>query len=187
MIKVVALMVPAVAVLVGLGTSCHVGASQSDVLARFEGSTGLIPVSSVAPPQNGDLTFANVVQNVVRGVPPSGQPWKIADLRAIVHTDGRIRVVGRGLLLNGGNLIGQSLVLKVFATVLCDVTPPFVQHSTNPDAQQLDPVHLDASGNFRLDDTLDPVPSACASPLLLIRGLNNGAWIAAGFPKADRH
>jgi hypothetical protein len=183
MMKLVAVMVPAVAVLMGLGTSGHVGANESDVLVRFDGSTGVIPVSSVAPPQNGDLTFANVVQNVVRGVPPSGQPWTIADLRAVVHTDGRIRIAGRGLVLNGGNLIGQSLFLKVFATVLCDDEPPFVQHSTSPEAQQLDPVQLDANGNFRIDDTLDPVPLECASPLLLIRGLN-GTWIAAGFPKA---
>ena len=117
--------------LVGLSADRHVMASDSDVLARFDGGTGVIPVSSVAPPQNADLTFANVVQNVVRGVAPSGQPWTIADLKAIVHTDGRIRVVGRGLVLNGGNRIGQSLFLKVFATVLCSVSLPFVQHSTN--------------------------------------------------------
>jgi hypothetical protein len=184
MMKLVAVMVPAVAVLVGLSADRHVMASDADVLARFDGGTGVIPVSSVAPPQNADLTFANVAQNVVRGVAPSGQPWTIADLKAIVDTDGRIQVVGRGLVLNGGNMIGQSIFLKVFATVLCNVSTPFVQHSTNADAQQPDPVQLDVNGDFRIDDTLDPVPSECTSPLLLIRGLNNGAWIAAGFPKA---
>jgi hypothetical protein len=185
MMKLVAVMVPAVAVLIGLGADSHVGASETGVLARFDGSTGVIPVSSVAP-QNVDLTFANVVQNVVRGVAPSAQPWTIADLKAVVHHDGRIRIVGRGLVLNGGNLIGQSLSLKVFATVLCEVSPPFVQHSTNDDVQQLNPVQLDANGNFRIDDRLEPAPAECASPLLLIRGLNNGAWIAAGFPKSTQ-
>ena len=96
MMKLVAVMVPAVAVLVGLSADRQLMASDSDVLARFDGGTGVIPVSSVAKPQNPDLTFANVVQNVVRGVAPSGQPWTIADLKAIVHTDGRIRVVERG-------------------------------------------------------------------------------------------
>ena len=182
--KLVAVMFPAVAVLVGLSADRHVIASDSDVLARFDGGTGVIPVSSVAAPQNADLTFANVVQNVARGVDPSAQPWTIADLRAIVHTDGSIQVFVRGLVLRGGNRIGQSLFLKVFATVLCSVSPPFVQHSTNTDVQQLDPVQLDVNGDFRIDDTLEPVPSACASPLLLIRGLDNGAWIAAGFAKA---
>jgi hypothetical protein len=184
MMKLVAVMVPAVAVLIGMGADSHVGASEFGVLARFEGSAGVIPVSSVAAPQNADLTFANVVQNVVRGVPPSAQPWTIDELRATVHSDGRIRIVGRGLVLNGGNLIGQSLFLKIFATVVCSTAAPFEQHSTDSDPQQPNAVQLDVNGNFRIDDRLDPVPAECASPLLLIRGLNNGAWIAAGFPKS---
>ena len=163
MMKLVAVMVPAVAVLVGLSADRHVMASDSDVLARFDGGTGVIPVSSVAPPQNADLTFANVVQNVVRGVAPSGQPWTIADLKAIVHTDGRIQVVARP-----GPERRQPDWAESFSQGLRDravqrqpsLRPAFDQY----DVQQPDPVQLDVNGDFRIDDTLEPVPSECASP-----------------------
>ena len=37
-------------------------------------------------------------------------------------------------------------------------------------------------GDFRIDDTLNPAPSECASPVLLIRTSSNGTWFAAGIP-----
>ena len=46
-----------------------------------------------------------------------GAPWRIADLRADIDTDGRIRVRGRGLLLANGNNIGQNANVSVFATL----------------------------------------------------------------------
>ena len=60
-----------------------------DRLVRFDGGIGEIPVSN------------NTAPNVVRSVPPGGQPWVISRLTADVRTDGRISVDGRGLLLAG--------------------------------------------------------------------------------------
>jgi hypothetical protein len=183
MMKRAAVIGVAVAVLIGIVANGRVGAHESDVLVRFDDAVGVTPILSFAPPQAGDLTFANVAPNLVRGVTPSGNPWKIDDLKAVVHADGRIRVVGRGLMISGGNLIGQSLSLRIFATLICELTPPFVPHSTNSDPQQPDPVQLDANGDFRIDDTLTSVPTECAAPVLLIRALSNSTWIAAALPK----
>jgi len=85
-------------VLVGLARG-HVRANESDVLVRFDDSVGVTPILSFAPPQNVDLTFADV------------------------------------------------------------------------------------NGDFRIDDALTSVPTECPAPVLLIRGHNNGAWIAAALPK----
>jgi hypothetical protein len=161
-----------------LGTVTAVGAHGRDyLLARFEGGIGVIPVASGAGAVNPDGTLPNVKANVVRGVSPGAGPWRIADLRADVDIYGRINVRGRGLLLASTNSIGQNANQKVFATLICEGTAPFVEHST-----ALTGVPLEADGDFRIDDTLDTVPSACASPVLLIRN-TGGVWFAAGIPK----
>jgi len=158
-----------------------------NTLVRFEGGIGVDPVSNVAGDPvilviNGvnTTTFPNVIRNVVRGVNPPGQIWRIEDLSANVKTDGHIRVDGRGLLLAGGNNIGTNGNQRVFATLICEATPPFVEHSTSTTG-----VPLAANGDFRIDDVLSPAPPAtCASPVLLIRN-TGGAWFAAGIPKRD--
>jgi hypothetical protein len=154
-----------------------VTAHARDFLARFEGGIGAIPVSSGVGPVNADGTFPNVKLNVVRGISPAG-PWTIADLKADVDTDGRIRVRGRGLLLANGNSIGQNANQSVFATLLCEAAAPFVERSS-----AFAGVPLDPDGDFRIDDMLNPAPSACPSPVLLIRSSSNGLWFAAGVPK----
>lgn len=164
-------------ILLALGTVAGASAHERDSLARFEGGIGVAPVANVAGPVNADGTFPNVKQNVVRGVVPSG-PWRIADLRADVDAYGRITVRGRGLLLANGNSIGQNANASVFATLICEAAAPFVEHST-----AVTGVKLDANGDFRIDDVLNPAtPSACASPVLLIRNSANGTWFAAGLP-----
>ena len=152
------------------------GAQASEVLARFEGGIGVIPASAGAGPANPDGTLPNVKANVVRGVPPGAGPWRIADLRAEVTIDGHVRVRGRGLLLASGNSIGQNANQSVFATLICEPSAPFVEHSTNRAG-----VPLDLDGDFRIDDELDSVPAGCASPALLIRN-TAGQWFAAGIP-----
>ena len=150
-----------------------------DKLVRFRGAIGDIPVSNVAGTPNPDGSFPNVIQNIVRGVNPAGQIWVISDFRADVKTDGRIRVDGRGLLLGGGNAIATNGNASVFATLICETTPPFTQFSTN-----ITGVPLAANGDFRIDDVLVPTPPAdCGSPVLLIRTTAGGAWFAAGIPK----
>ena len=156
-----------------------VSAHKRESLVAFDGGIGVIPASSVAGTANPDGTFPNVNRNIVRGVNPPGAPWRIADLKADVDIYGRIKVRGRGLLLAGGNSIGQNANLKVIATLICEAALPFVERSTS-----LAGVPLEPNGDFRIDDTLSPAPSACASPVLLIRS-TGGTWLAAGIVKSD--
>jgi len=154
-----------------------------DTLVKFKGGIGVIPVSSAAGTQNTDGTFPNVNKNVVRGVNPPGQIWRIADLTAQVKENGSIEVRGRGLLLVGGNNIGTNATASVFATLICEASAPFTLHNTN-----LAGVPLEADGDFRIDDVLTPaLPIDCASPVLLIRNVANQAWFAAGIPDLDSH
>ena len=164
-----------VAILLTVGIVGQVSARERDLLARFEGGIGVIPVTGGAGPVNADGTFPNVKLNIVRGVSPAG-PWRIADLRAEVFTDGRIQVRGRGLLLASGNSIGTNANQSVFATLICEAAAPFVQLNTSAAGVPLAP-----NGDFRIDDTLSSVPAGCASPVLLIRSIG-GAWFAAGIP-----
>jgi hypothetical protein len=157
-----------------LGVVAPLAAVADDSVARFKGGIGVDPVSSGV----GTAATATVVnRNIVRGVQPPGQVWRIADLVADVKADGSIKVRGRGLLLAGGNNIGGNANQSVFATLICEAAAPFVLHSTNPAGVPLAP-----NGDFRIDDVLDtPPPNPCASPVLLIRNLG-GAWFAAGIP-----
>jgi hypothetical protein len=151
-----------------------------DNLVRFEGGIGVHPVSNVAGTANADGSFPNVTRNVVRGVNPAGQLWVIADFRAEVRVDGSIKVDGRGLLLAGGNTIGTNANARVFATLICEATPPFVERNTDAAGVPLEP-----NGDFRIDDILSPAPNGCASPVLLIRNAANRAWFAAGIQKLE--
>jgi hypothetical protein len=164
-------------VVMALGIVGHVSAHERDLLASFEGGIGVIPVQNGAGPMNPDGTFPNVKLNIVRGVFPGGGPWRIGALRANVDADGHITVRGRGLLLASSNSIGQNANQKVFATLICEATAPFVERNTARTGVPLEP-----NGDFRIDDTLNPVPSECASPVLLIRN-TGGVWFAAGIPK----
>jgi hypothetical protein len=150
-------------------------ASADDSLVKFKGGIGVIPVSSAPGPAP---TAATVNRNIVRGVQPPGQIWRIDDLHAEVSGSGGITVDGRGLLLAGGNGLGTNANARVFATLICEAAAPFVERSTN-----LTGVALDASGDFRIDDALVPAPVDCASPVLLIRNSANQAWFAAGIVK----
>jgi hypothetical protein len=163
-------------ILIILGTVGHVMAKEKDFIARFDGGIGVIPVSNGAGPVNADGTFPNVRLNVVRGVNPGAGPWRIAELRADVDTDGRIKVRGRGLLLASGNSIGRNGNQSVFATLICEAAAPFVEHNTTVS------VPLAANGDFRIDDTLNTLPLDCPSPVLLIRN-TGGVWFAAGIPR----
>lgn len=165
----------AVALVLAMGIAGSVSAHESDFLARFDGGIGVIPAANGAGTANPDGTFPNVKLNIVRGVNPGAGPWTIASLRADIDIYGRIRVRGRGLLLASGNGIGTNANQSVFATLICETATPFVEHSTAA-------VPLDPNGDFRIDDTLDSVPSTCGSPVLLIRNTGR-VWFAAGIPK----
>ena len=151
--------------------------AEDDILLKFNGGIGVIPVSNAV--QNADGTVT-VSRNVVRGVNPPGQIWVIARLKAEVTLNGHIRVHGRGLLLGGGNAIGGTANQSVHATLICSAAAPFDQFNT-PTAG----VPLEPNGDFTIDDDLTPTPPVvCASPVLLIRNVG-GAWFAAGIPKLE--
>jgi hypothetical protein len=162
----------------GSFASSLIADEERNTLVRFRGAIGDIPVANVAGTPNPDGSFPDVIRNIVRGVNPAGQIWVISDFRADVKVDGRIRVKGRGLLLGGGNAIATNGNASVFATLICEATPPFTQFSTN-----ITGVPLAANGDFRIRDVLMPAPPAeCGSPVLLIRVTPSGAWFAAGIP-----
>jgi hypothetical protein len=150
-------------------------------LVQFRGGIGVLPVASGVAPADTTVDTTGVVNlNIVRGVQPAGQIWVIRNLRANVNVDGTIHVVGRGLLLGGGNAIGFNANASVFATLICEAVAPFTEHSTNGAGVPLEP-----DGDFRIDDVLVPAPpAACESPVLLIRNAEpNPVWFAAGIPK----
>ena len=133
-------------------------------LVRFSGGVGVIPTGSA--------------NTTVRGVAAAGQIWVIGDLSADVKQDGSIRLDGRGLLLGSGNNVGSNANQSVFATLFC-ANDGNVQHSST-----LAGVPLELNGDFRIEDTLSPVPpNPCTSPVLLIRSAGSGSWFAAGIPR----
>jgi hypothetical protein len=166
--------------LLALGVGISTSAQGNGFFARFDGGIGADPLG-VASVQivsgSPDGQVSSTGGNLVRGVLSAGRLWRIGDLRADVHADGRIKVRGKGLLLASGNRIGQSANIVVFATLICDLTT-FTQFNSAPTGVQVDP-----SGDFRIDDTLYPAPSECPDPALLIRSVANGQWFAAGIPK----
>ncbi len=162
--------------LMAIVSLCAFGYERRDLLARFDGGIGVDPVSNVVV--NGTTT--TVSPNTVRGIAPAGQIWRIADLDAVVTTDGRLRVHGRGLLLGGGNGIGTNGNQKVFATLFCGPAAGANASSTDPAG-----VALEADGDFSIDNVLSPLPpTTCATPVLLIRTTGGTQpWFAAGIPR----
>jgi hypothetical protein len=134
-------------------------------LVRFSGGVGVIPTGSA--------------NTTVRTVTAAGQIWTIEDLRADVKQDGRIRLDGRGLLLASGNNVGGNANASVFATLFC-ANDGNIQHNSNVAG-----VPLEVNGDFRIDDTLSPMPpNPCTSPVLLIRSAGGSmSWFAAGLPR----
>jgi hypothetical protein len=162
-------------------------ARADDTLVKFDGGIGADGVSSA---QGLAPVAATVTRNIVRGVQPPAQLWRIAAFKAEVEADGHIMANGRGLVFAGGDTVGTALVLTptggtagldVFATLICENVAPFVERNTNP-------VPLAANGDFKINDVLSPPPpppSSCATPVLLIRNAGNRNWFAAGIQKFD--
>ena len=124
----------------------------------------------------GDISTGST-NTTVRGVAAAGQIWVIRDLAADVKQNGSIRLDGRGLLLGAGDAVGSNGNASVFGTLFC-ANDGNVQHSSNAAG-----VPLEVDGDFRINDTLSPVPpTTCTSPVLLIRSIT-GSWFAAGIPK----
>jgi hypothetical protein len=101
--KIPSLLLPAVVALAPLSA----GADQ--LLVKFDGGIGAIGVSAALAAGDGTgPNAATVTRNIVRGVQPPAQIWTIADFKAEVMVDGRIRADGQGLVLAGGDTIGTA-------------------------------------------------------------------------------
>ena len=153
-----------------------IASAQDNVGLKFKGGIGVIPVTGVAA--NGTVNL-----NVVRGVNPAG-PWRIADLNAVVESNGHIRVRGRGLLLAAGNGIGTNAGASVHATLFCG---PAATATAFDEAG----VPLASDGDFIIDDFLTgntSLPTPCENPVLLIRNgavAGQGVWFAAGIQNLE--
>ncbi|HEY4048027.1 MAG TPA: hypothetical protein VGM27_14290 [Acidobacteriaceae bacterium] len=162
--------------LIPLTTAAYDG--RANTLVRFKGGIGVDAVNNVTV--SGGTT--TVSPNTVRGVSPPTTPWVIADLAAKISLDGHILVVGRGLLLSGGDGIGTNAGQSVFATLFCGPAA-----SASASSSSMTGVALDAEGNFTINDVLSPAPpDPCNTPVLLIQ-TTGGAhpWFAAGIPDQD--
>jgi hypothetical protein len=155
---------------------------------KFKGGIGVIPVSSgvaVSPTPATAPVVESVNRNIVRGVQPAGQIWRIEKLNATVSANGHIQIDGRGLVLGGGNNAGRAPsgtgALSVFATLICEPVAPFTERISSPAGVLLSP-----NGDFKIDDMLSPLPpAACLSPMLLIRNAANSVWFAVGIFSDD--
>lgn len=186
-----AMTLAAGAILFALPIVAELSAQDGKPLAQFNGGIAVDPLASFAQPGAQPNTFELVTRNIVRGVRSGLTPWRIADLKAQVDGDGRVRVLGKGLLVAAGDGIGTNLNQKVFATLICEAQAPFVERNTASSANGTafeGAVPLEPNGDFFIDGQLkligdgpDPVPADCASPVLLIRTAS-GAWLAAGIP-----
>ncbi len=151
--------------------------AQDDAALKFKGGIGVIPVTGV------NATTGAVNLNVVRGVNPAG-PWRIAELAAVVESNGHIRVKGRGLLLAAGNGIGTNAGASVHATLFCGP-------AATATAFDEPGVALEADGDFTIDDFLTGngvFPGSCQTPVLLIRNgkvAGQGVWFAAGIQNLE--
>jgi len=166
----------------GIFAASAIADEERGTLVRFEGGIGVHPVSNVTVAA-GTPPVVTVNANIVRGVNPAGQLWVIDNLDAKVKTNGDIKVEGKGLVLAGGSGIGSppANATSVFATLICEAAAPFIAHNTT-----LSGVPLAPNGDFKIDDVLVPIPDGCASPVLLIRSANGGAWFAAGIPVSGK-
>lgn len=158
--------------------------AQNDARWRFKGGIGVIPVSAgvaVPPTLATAAVVESVSRNIVRGVQPAGQIWVIEKLDAKVRADGRITVEGKGLILGGGNSAGRATGQSVLATLICQAAAPFTESLT-----ALVGVPLSPTGDFKINDTLAPLPpDDCPSPMLLIRNAANLGWFAVGIFRPD--
>ena len=142
---------------------------------EWDRGIGVDPVSRV----DGSDPTGVAVRNVVRGVPPGGQPWVIRKFKAEVEEDGEIELKGKRLLVAGGPLLGTTAgVTTVFATLFCDTPDSVTSHRS-------DPFRLESDGDFKFEGALmppPPRPEDCENPVLLIRafGAEPEPWIAGG-------
>jgi len=124
------------------------------------------------------FAFAKIPKRISVSKPTGGFTRSAAMLGAsALCSVASLALPGTGLLPEGENNIAHNGTQKVFATLICETKEPFILRNTYPAG-----VALAANGDFRMDDALNPAPSDCTSPVLLIRN-TAGAWFAAASAK----
>jgi hypothetical protein len=99
------------------------------------------------------------------GAAPGGVPWVLRSGEAKLHSDGRLSVRIRGLLIPSGPLAGTTRPVKtISASIYCG--------ANSTPAGTSDAVPLSSEGNARVTATL-ALPAKCQIPALLIHP--NGA------------
>jgi len=150
-----------------------VNALAAEPLVSFNAGIGVTPFENT-----GSAASPTLAANVVHGVNPPGDPWRIGSLFAAVDIDGNIQVYVTRLLLAGGNGLGSNPVPKVEAELFC---------GTSDTAFDSPAVPMGPNGNFAIVGALSSIPpEPCTSPVLLIVAAPNGAWLAAGIPDNNR-
>jgi hypothetical protein len=143
-----------------------------DSLVSFNAGIGVTPFENT-----GSATSPTVAANVVHGVNPPGDPWRIGSLFATVDTAGTITAFGTRLVLAGGNDLGLNPVPNVEAKLFCGTSDTSFDSPAVP---------MGANGNFLISGPLFPTPpDPCSTPVLLIVAAPNGAWLAAGIPDSQ--
>jgi hypothetical protein len=125
--------------------------------AHPEGSNGMVLSTSLAPSVPTDPTLLGVAAGSV--------PWVLGSGEAKLHSDGRLTVWIRGLLIPSGRFAGTTGPVKtVSASLYCGANTTPVGTS--------DTVPLSSDGDARITTGL-ALPAKCQIPALLIHP--NGA------------
>jgi hypothetical protein len=130
----------------------------------------------------GEAIFkSNVVGSnpgvVIAGVASGGAPWVVANGEAILHSDGKIKVETKGLILTNVGTAGP--ITHVSASLVCGGSGGLVVATTAA-------VPLSSGGDSLVMESIT-LPARCFGPVVLVRiaGVNGtllanpGAWIAA--------
>lgn len=188
-----AIMIRKAIALVLFGVVVPFSVAAEDSLVRFEGGIGVIPAAPQnTNPQNWEDNQCASMNCVFNTIPPVRYPRVIKELSVDVKRDGRISVVGRGLLSAGGGNIGTPRqfgeLVSLFASLFCS------DNMSSRYEYQSDSVSVDLNGDFRIESLLKAVspaplvpPAPCENAVLLLREANSNLpiprWFAAGIPK----
>ena len=153
-------------------------------LAQFSGpGIGVIPWGPGGDPVLGQPFGPR--HNVVRGIPPHSEVWRVGNITASVRSDGMLSLSADGLLIASGDEIGTNRTNIPFQAVLtCDnaANSYYVSGPATYMAQ--------ASGKLVISGKLSafdqgipiPLPKVCDKPVLLIWHAGLLQWVAAANP-----
>ena len=153
------------------------------------GAACIVVLTTMTAPVSADSvrwkTIIGIIQagNIVGGVngigaiTGGGQPWSTLDGRANVDlAAGRIDFEVRGLVLAGGNTVGNPGAINlVKGTLVCDAGTGAQQVVDTP------LVPLDARGDAEFSGPVGPIPATCTpnNTVFLVR-IAADRWIANG-------